>query len=64
MLEALVTTEVTPPTFDFSGVVTLISSFAAAYSPVILTIFGVGLGIAALVWGYPRLVGLFKKSAK
>jgi hypothetical protein len=54
----------TTPTFDFSGVQTLITNFAAAYGPVVIAVFGIGLGIAATVWGFPKLVGLFKKSAK
>jgi hypothetical protein len=31
---------------------------------VVIAVFGIGLGIAATVWGFPKLVGLFKKSAK
>jgi hypothetical protein len=52
------------PTFDFSGVTNLITLFAVALGVAVLAVFGTGLGIAATIWGFPKLVGLFKKSAK
>jgi hypothetical protein len=52
------------PTFDFSGTTNLITLFAAALALAVLAVFGTGLGIAATIWGFPKLVGLFKKSAK
>jgi len=52
------------PTFDFSGATGLITAFAAALALAVLAVFGTGLGIAATIWGFPKLVGLFKKSAK
>ena len=53
-----------PPAISFDGATTLISGLATAYGPAVLAVFGVGLGIAAVVWGFPKLMGLFKKSAK
>lgn len=51
-------------TFDFSG----ITDALGALAPAVVTAGGLaiaaGLAVAALIWGAPKLLGLFKKTAK
>ena len=49
---------------SFDSATGLITDLATAYGPAVVGVFGVGLGIAAIVWGFPRLISLFKRSAK
>jgi len=54
----------TPPTISFDGATTAIQSFATAYGPAVILVFGIALAVAASIWGFPKLLGLFKKTAK
>ncbi|GAA4483960.1 hypothetical protein [Microbacterium panaciterrae] len=51
-------------TVDFSGVTAALASLG----PQVVTAGGLvvaaGLGVAAAFWGFPKLIGLFKKTAK
>ena len=54
----------TTPTYDFSGVTDALTALA----PQVVTAGGValaaGLVVAGAWWGFPKLIGLFKKTAK
>lgn len=54
----------TTPSYDFSGLTgalpALVTALVAAGGLVVLA----GLGYAAVSWGFPKLMGLFKKTAK
>lgn len=51
-------------TVDFTGV----TSALAALAPQVVTAGGLvltaGITVAAAFWGFPKLIGLFKKTAK
>lgn len=46
------------------GAVTALTAFAADYTPLVITILGVTIAIGLGIWGFTRLVGLFRKTAK
>lgn len=41
-----------------------ITSFAAEYTPAVVAILGVTILIGLGIWGFTKLVGLFRKTAK
>lgn len=49
---------------DFSSVTTTLNSVAGEYGPEIALVFGIGAAIGIVSWGFPKLLGLFKKTAK
>lgn len=42
----------------------LIGDFAAEYTPAVLVVLGLAVAIGLALWGFGRLTGLFRKSAK
>lgn len=44
--------------------VTTITTAFAGFTPALLAVAGVGLGIAVVKWGFPVVVGFFKRTAK
>lgn len=51
-------------TFDFSGIQTALGGLVTDFLPAATVVLVSGIGIAAVSWGYPKLMGLFKKTAK
>lgn len=52
---------VDPTPADYVGTIT--TAFAG-FTPALLSVAAVGLGIAVVKWGFPVVVGFFKKTAK
>lgn len=52
---------VDPTPTDF--VATITTAFAG-FTPALLAVAAVGLGIGVVKWGFPVVVGFFKKTAK
>lgn len=50
-----------PTPADFAT--TIVTAFAG-YAPALLTVGAAGLGLAVVIWGFPKIVGFFKKTAK
>lgn len=46
------------------GAVTAIQAFAAEYTPQVIVVLGITILIGLGIWGFVRLVGLFRKTAK
>lgn len=53
-----------PITFDFSAVTDALVALGPAVVGVTGVVIASGLGVAAILWGAPKLVGLFKRTAK
>ena len=51
-------------TYDFSGVTDGLGSLAPAVVTAAGTVRLAGLAVAGAFWGFPKLIGLFKKTAK
>jgi len=51
------------PTFLESAVST-ITDFGASYTPQVLVVIGVAVAIGLGIWGFRKLVGLFRSQAK
>lgn len=49
---------------ELDGVVTAITTNAAAFTPAAVTVIGIGAGITLLLWGAPKLLGVLKRTAK
>lgn len=54
----------TPPTFDFSGVTDALGALGTQFVGATPAIILGAIGVAAVLWGAPKLIGLFKKTAK
>lgn len=54
----------TTPEFDFSGVTGALASLGPSVIAAGGLVIAAGLGVAAVIWGAPKLIGLFKKTAK
>lgn len=54
----------TSPTFDFSGITDGLAALAPALVGVTGVVIGAGLTVTAVMWGAPKLIGLFRKTAK
>lgn len=52
---------VDPTPADFAT--TIVTGFAG-YGPALLTVGAAGLALAVIMWGFPKIVGFFKKTAK
>lgn len=50
-----------PTPADF---VTTVTTAFADFTPALLSVAAVGLGIAVVKWGFPVVVGFFKRTAK
>jgi hypothetical protein len=59
----LPTTPVTPPDV-LDGAVTTVTGFAGEYGTQVLVVLGISVAIGLGIWGFMKLVGLFRKSAK
>lgn len=55
---------VTPPADVLEGAVETVSGFAGEYSTQVLIVLGFSVVIGLGIWGFMKLVGLFRKSAK
>ena len=44
--------------------VTAVTTAFAGYAPALLAVGGVGLALGVVMWGFPKIVGFFKKTAK
>lgn len=53
-----------PVTYDFTGLTTGLASLGQAMVAPAALVVGAALVVAGIVWGYPKLLGLFKKTAK
>lgn len=51
-------------TFDFSDVTDALVALGPAVATAGGLVIAAGVGVAALIWGAPKLIGLFKKTAK
>lgn len=49
---------------DFDGVTDALTALAPQFVTAGGLVLVAGLGIAAVTWGFPKLIGLFKKTAK
>ena len=57
----------TPPTdgtVDFSGIISIITNAAGSLMPAVISVIGIGVGVGLVIWGFPKLLSLFKRSAK
>lgn len=52
------------PSYDFSGVTAALPGLGQAFVTAGALVLVAGLGVAAVMWGFPKLIGLFKKTAK
>lgn len=43
---------------------TTITTAFAGFLPALMAVAAVGLGIAVTTWGFPKVVGFFKRTAK
>ena len=55
---------VVDPTFDFSGVTGALGPLAVAVVAAAGLVVVSGLMVAGAFWGFPKLIGLFKRTAK
>ncbi|BDZ38072.1 hypothetical protein [Microbacterium suwonense] len=53
-----------PISFDFSGVTDALAALGPAVVGAGAAVIAAGVGVAAVMWGAPKLIGLFKKTAK
>ncbi|WP_137878072.1 hypothetical protein [Microbacterium sp. 4NA327F11] len=51
-------------TYDFSGVTGALPGLASAVVTAGGLVLAAGLSVAGVIWGFPKLIGLFKKTAK
>jgi hypothetical protein len=51
-------------TFDFSGVTGALPDLGVAFVAAGALVLAAALGVMAVKWGFPQLIGLFKKTAK
>jgi hypothetical protein len=54
----------TTNTYDYSGVTDELPAFATAFVGGSVAVILAGLSVAAVKWGVPQLIGLFKKTAR
>lgn len=52
------------PTFDFSGVTSQLGPLGVAIVAAAGLVLTAALAVAGAFWGFPKLIGLFKKTAK
>lgn len=52
------------PVSILDGGVAALQAFAAEYAPAVVVILGVTIAIGLGIWGFTKLVGLFRKTAK
>ncbi|WP_449280970.1 hypothetical protein [Leucobacter sp.] len=50
--------------YDFSGVTTGLAALAPEFVTAGAAVLAAGLVVAGVMWGFPKLIGLFKKTAK
>ena len=58
------TTPSTTGTVDFSGIITIITNAAASLLPAVTAVIGISVGVGLVIWGFPKLLSLFKRTAK
>lgn len=51
-------------TVDFSGIISIITNAAGSLMPAVISVIGIGVGVGLVIWGFPKLLNLFKRSAK
>lgn len=51
-------------TFDFTGITGALPALVTAVVAAAGLVLTAGLGVTAVMWGFPKLIGLFKKTAK
>lgn len=51
-------------TVDFSGIISILTNAAGSLLPAVTSVIGIAVGVGLVIWGFPKLVNLFKKSAK
>lgn len=51
-------------TYDFSGVTSAVPGLVTAIVAAAGLVLAAALGVMAVKWGFPQLIGLFKKTAK
>lgn len=50
--------------FDFTGITGALPGLVGAIVPAAGLVLAAGLGVTGVMWGFPKLIGLFKKTAK
>jgi hypothetical protein len=58
------TTTPTDGTIDFSGIISIITNAAGSLLPAVVSVIGVSVGVGLVIWGFPKLLSIFKRSAK
>lgn len=51
-------------TVDFSGIISIITNAAASLMPAVISVIGISVGVGLVIWGFPKLLSLFKRTAK
>jgi len=51
-------------TFDFSGVTDALPGLGTAFVAAGALVLAAALAVTGVLWGFPKLIGLFKKTAK
>lgn len=44
--------------------VTAVTTAFAGYAPALLAVGAAGIALSVVIWGFPKIVGFFKKTAK
>lgn len=58
------TTTPTDGTVDFSGIISIITNAAGSLMPAVISVIGISIGVGLVIWGFPKLLSLFKRTAK
>lgn len=53
-----------PVTYDFSGITGALPGLVTAVVTAAGLVLAAALGVMGVSWGFPKLIGLFKKTAK
>jgi hypothetical protein len=63
-MNAIIIHAATAPSFDFSGLTGVLPALVVALVAAAGLVVVAALGYTAVSWGFPKLLGLFKKTAK